>query len=101
MNSDPRLARENFEAQLKPVLAFAFRYAVRLTGNHEDGLDLVQDASVAAFRAFDQFETGTNFRAWFLRILTNRHFRIRKVASREPTERMQEAPDLWLYLQAK
>src|SRR5476651_1195217 len=45
--------------------------ACKLTRNPTEAEDLVQDAFVKAMRARDQFEAGTNMRAWLLRILTN------------------------------
>ncbi len=93
--------REKFEALLKPTLQPAYRYAVRLSGDRDAGMDLVQDASVAAYRAFHQFEAGTRFRAWFLRILTNLYFRTRKREARLPSVSLEEAPELYLYLRAK
>ena len=96
----PPARRDEFESLLRPVLALAYRYAVRLAGERETGMDLVQDASVAAFRAFDGFEAGSNFKAWYLRILTNRYFQVRR-ARRTPVVALDDAPELFLYLQAK
>lgn len=62
-------------------------------------MDLVQDASVAAYSAFHQFEPGTNFRAWFLKILTHRYYRTRKIAT--PVLNLEEVPELFLYTQSK
>lgn len=64
-------AREEFEALLAPVLDQAFGVALRLTRNRADAEDLVQEAALLAFRGFGTFERGTNFRAWFFRVLTN------------------------------
>ena len=64
-------------------------------------MDLVQDASVAAYRAFPQFAPGTNFRAWFLKIVTHRYYRTRQNAARLPSVSLDDAPELFLYLKAK
>jgi RNA polymerase sigma-70 factor, ECF subfamily len=70
----------SFEELLDPVLSPAYRLALGYTGNGPDAEDLVQEACLLAWRGFASFQTGTNFRAWFLRILTNAHFsRYRKV----------------------
>ncbi|CAN5318382.1 sigma-70 family RNA polymerase sigma factor [soil metagenome] len=45
--------------------------ACRLTRNPTEAEDLVQDALVKAMRARDQFQPGTNLKAWLFRILTN------------------------------
>jgi RNA polymerase sigma-70 factor (ECF subfamily) len=65
------MSREDFEALLAPVLERAWATARRLTRNDADAEDLVQDASLLAFRGFKSFQAGTNFPAWFLRILMN------------------------------
>jgi RNA polymerase sigma-70 factor (ECF subfamily) len=63
--------RKAFEELAYPLLDSAYRTALRLTGQAASAEDLVQDAFLRAFRGFDQFERGSNFRAWFFRILTN------------------------------
>jgi RNA polymerase sigma-70 factor (ECF subfamily) len=60
-----------FEALIAPVLPVATRAALGLTRNTADAEDAVQQAALQAWRAFGSFEEGTNFRAWFLRIVTN------------------------------
>src|SRR5262245_26048628 len=60
-----------FEALLSPILRMAYGTAVRLTQSRTDADDLVQDAALLAYKAFGTFERGTNFKAWFFRILTN------------------------------
>jgi RNA polymerase sigma-70 factor (ECF subfamily) len=45
--------------------------ACRLTRNPTEAEDLVQDALVKAMRAREQFQAGTNLKAWLFRILTN------------------------------
>ncbi len=60
-----------FETLLTPVLGIAYRAALHLTRDRSDAEDVVQEAALLAFRAFATFEPGTNFKAWFLRIVTN------------------------------
>lgn len=91
--------RQVFENYLGQVLDLAYRYAYRLAGNRDDAMDLIQDASVAAFRGFKSFTPGTNFRAWFFRILTNRHYSRPKSGRNNVS--IEEAPDLFLYEKAK
>jgi len=63
--------RKAFEDLAYPLLDSAYRTALRMTGQAASAEDLVQDAYLRAFRGFSQFERGSNFRAWFFRILTN------------------------------
>lgn len=63
--------RSQFEAQLKPWLDGLYASALRLTRNERNAEDLVQDTVMRAWRFFDRFEQGTNFRAWIFKILTN------------------------------
>jgi RNA polymerase sigma-70 factor (ECF subfamily) len=62
---------ESLESLLPPVLPVAYRTAYHLTRDSADADDIVQEAALNACRAFHTFEQGTNFRAWFLRIVTN------------------------------
>ena len=48
-----------------------FSVASRMTRGSSEAEDLVQDTILKAIRAKDQFEPGTNLKAWLLRILTN------------------------------
>jgi len=57
-----------FSALLEGVLPAALKTATFLTRNPDDAEDLVQDAAIQAFRAFGNFERGTNFKAWFLKV---------------------------------
>lgn len=94
------MGREEFEGLLKPILGIAFRYANRLAGESEAAMDLVQDASVQAFRARHTFQSGTNFKAWFLKILTNLFYAQRQ-RKRLDTSPLDDAPDAILYEHAK
>lgn len=60
-----------FEAEALASLDSLYRAALRLTRVPADAEDLVQDTYLKAFRAADQFEPGTNLRAWLFTILHN------------------------------
>jgi RNA polymerase sigma-70 factor (ECF subfamily) len=66
----PQLATD-FENDAIEHLPSLMGVAMRLTRNVAESEDLVQDTFVKAMRARDQFEPGTNIRAWLLKILTN------------------------------
>jgi RNA polymerase sigma-70 factor (ECF subfamily) len=56
---------------LTPVLNAAYGLALTLTRDRADAEDLVQDAALHAFRGFRTFQAGSNFKAWFIRIVYN------------------------------
>jgi RNA polymerase sigma-70 factor (ECF subfamily) len=97
----PPAAPVDFESLLAPVVDRAYGMALRLAGNRDDAQDLVQEAALLAFRGFHTFKPGTNFRAWFFRILVNCFYasqrRKRPEQSLEGME--EEAPLLHLYVQ--
>ncbi len=62
---------ENFEEQAIAHLDAMYAVACRMTKNPATAEDLVQDAMVKALRSRDQFQPGTNLKAWLLRITTN------------------------------
>ena len=88
----------SFEALFTNAANSAFGVAMRLTRNPADAEDLVQEAALLAYRAFDSFEPGSNFRAWFLKIVTNCYFsKRRREKSRPVTSDLDDTPDLYLY----
>lgn len=46
-----------------------YRASLRLTRNEDAARDLVQDAMLRAYRAFDTYTSGTNARAWLFSIV--------------------------------
>lgn len=99
MTSDPQA---EFEALLEPVLGPAFGLAISLTADPADAEDLVQEAALLAYRGFHTFQSGTNFRAWFMRILTNAHFGRKRKEKRRPTPvEIDEVPDHYLYTRSQ
>jgi RNA polymerase sigma-70 factor (ECF subfamily) len=92
----------NFEALLAGVLEQAYGTAMRLTGNAADAEDLVQDAALLAHRGFGSFTTGSNFRAWFYRILLNRFYsNYRRQRRSGIAVDLEDTPELYLYEQAE
>lgn len=62
---------DSFEVELLGHLDTLYSVSCRMTKGTTEAEDLVQDTIVKAMRARDQFEPGTNLKAWLLRILTN------------------------------
>jgi RNA polymerase sigma-70 factor (ECF subfamily) len=61
--------RASFENEALVHLDVLYRVALRLTGSPSDADDLVQETMLKAYRAWDQYEKGTNAKAWLLTIL--------------------------------
>jgi RNA polymerase sigma-70 factor (ECF subfamily) len=102
-SAEPAAAPADFESLLAPVVDRAYGMALRLTGDRDDAQDLVQEAALQAFRGFHTFRQGTNFRAWFFRVLVNCFYASRR--RRRPEVSMDEvdqaAPLLHLYIQTR
>jgi RNA polymerase sigma-70 factor (ECF subfamily) len=68
----------------------AYVFALQLTGNPDDALDVAQDAMVRFFRSLDRFDASRPVRPWLLRIVRNlvrdraRRMRVRRTESLEP-----------------
>jgi RNA polymerase sigma-70 factor (ECF subfamily) len=60
------------------------KYALSLTLDRDNALDLVQDTFLKAFRFFDKFEKGTNCKAWLFRIMKNTFINTYRKKSKEP-----------------
>jgi RNA polymerase sigma-70 factor, ECF subfamily len=87
-----------FEAELMPLLDRAYGLAYSLTHDRADAEDLVQEAALLAFRAFAQFKPGTNFKAWFYKILVNVFYgQLRKQRRQGETIDLESLPSLYLY----
>ncbi len=72
-----------FMGLLEPIQESLSRYVHRSAWNAEDAHDIAQHAISIAWREFDRFEKGTNFRAWMFRISINAVYRFNKQHKRE------------------
>ena len=98
MSRDPAAVQPTFESLFTVTMSSAYGVAMRFCHNQADAEDLVQEAALLAYRAFDSFEAGSNFRAWFLKILTNCYFsKRRREKSRPVTSDLDDTPDLYIY----
>lgn len=69
---DDAAKRRQFEEEALVHLDALYGRALRLTGGDEArSEDLVQEAILKAWRAWDSYELGTNCKAWLLTILRN------------------------------
>ena len=66
-----RSPQTDFECTAMPQIARLQRHALRLTRNHADAEDLLQETMTKAYVNFDSFRAGTDIVAWLHRIMTN------------------------------
>jgi RNA polymerase sigma-70 factor (ECF subfamily) len=93
-------ARARFEEEALQHLDALYRTALRMTHNPSDAEDLVQDALIRAYRFYDRFEPGTNFRAWLFKILTNTYINsYRRKQGRPQESSLEDTEDFFLYNQ--
>jgi RNA polymerase sigma-70 factor (ECF subfamily) len=85
---DDKLNR--FERLILPHLGAAYNLARHLTGNDQDAQDVVQEAYIRAFKAFDSF-SNVNSAGWILTIVRNTCYtRLKRNQSAQPMESFNE-----------
>lgn len=98
---DPEITdsdRTRLEELITPLLGPAYGFCVRLTRSGPDAEDLVQEAALNACKGFSTFEPGTNFKAWFFKIIVNTlRARFRRKRPEHYSVQFRDAPDLFLY----
>ncbi|RMD92867.1 MAG: sigma-70 family RNA polymerase sigma factor [Calditrichaeota bacterium] len=82
-DADREKTRE-FESLAFRHMDALYSTALRLTKNQLDAEDLLQDTYLRAFRFYDKFSPGTNFKAWIFKILTNTFINRYRKKLREP-----------------
>src|SRR5260370_40589093 len=75
--------RAKFERAVVSMRGPLYRHAYRLSRNHEDAEDLVQETMMKACAAFHKFQAGTNLNAWLYRILTNTFINVYRKNTRQ------------------
>lgn len=94
-----RRRRAEFERLFLPQLSSAYNFARWLTRDSQDAEDLVQEAFLKAFRAFDSYAGGDS-NAWLLRTLRNTYLTWLKQRQKQnvimlkDAYRNSEVPDL-------
>jgi RNA polymerase sigma-70 factor, ECF subfamily len=61
---------KEFSLLADPLMNQLYGTALKLTRDEENAKDLIQDTYLKAFKYFESFQTGTNFKAWIFRIMT-------------------------------
>ena len=75
-----------FEREVVPLRDLLYRHAFRMSHNHADAEDLVQETVLRAYAHFDSFRSGTKLNAWLLRILTNTYINGYRQKRRQPVQ---------------
>ena len=91
-------SQEEFIADAMQYAPQLFSSALRMTRNHADAEDLVQETFLKGWRSFHTFQEGTNLRAWLFRIMTNTYINKYNAKQRRPQEtELDEVEELFLY----
>jgi len=77
---------EAFASEALSYIDSLYGTALRLTRRTQDAEDLVQETYLKAFRAANQFERGTNLKAWLFTILHNTFRNVRRHDGRNPVD---------------
>jgi RNA polymerase sigma-70 factor (ECF subfamily) len=86
-NAEPADDRRiRFEEEAIPYMRRLYPAALRLTRNHCDAEDLLQETFAKAYLAFHQFSPGTNLKAWLHRILVTTFYSSCRKREREPVQ---------------
>ena len=71
-----------YESLVAAYQQLAFRVAYLITRDEGDAQDAAQEAFVRAYYALDRFRSGSSFKPWFLRIVSNQARNRRRSAGR-------------------
>jgi RNA polymerase sigma-70 factor, ECF subfamily len=96
-----RAGRREFEQLLTPLLDSLYGAALRITRDPSEAEDLIQETVLKAYRFFDRFQPGTNFRAWLLRVMTNLYInRYRRAERQGERVDLDDEEDVWIWAKA-
>jgi RNA polymerase sigma-70 factor (ECF subfamily) len=79
-----------FERDAFPLCPGLYGHALRLTRDHGEAEDLVQETMAKAFCGFHQFRDGTNLSAWLHRILFNTYITGYRRQQRRPAQSLTD-----------
>lgn len=75
-----------FEEEFLPLIDALNTFAYHLTLDEQTASDLVQDTYLKAFRFIDQYDRGTNAKAWLFKILKNAFINEYRRKKRQPVQ---------------
>ncbi|MCV7037662.1 RNA polymerase subunit sigma-24 [Mycolicibacterium moriokaense] len=80
------LLTARFERDAIPLINEFYRHALKLTHDHADAEDLLQETAAKAYAGFHGFRDGTNLAGWLYRILLNSHISSYRKQQRRPAQ---------------
>ncbi|UAA37977.1 sigma-70 family RNA polymerase sigma factor [Paraneptunicella aestuarii] len=96
--SDEQLIKKalsgNDNAWLKIVKRYekaVYNYGIRMTGNTEDALDLMQEVFISVYRNLATFRSEGSFKGWLFRIASYRCVEFYR--KKKPTQGLDDAPE--------
>jgi RNA polymerase sigma-70 factor (ECF subfamily) len=101
-SSDGVDVADRFARDVAPLTGALYRQAMRMTRNHADAEDLLQETLAKAFGSFGTFRQGSNLSAWLHRILVNTYISGYRRMQRRPAQySTEEVSDLQLSASAQ
>ena len=79
-------SHNNFEKELFPHMEALKTFAFHLTYNEDDADDLVQETYLKAHKFIENYDSGTNAKAWLFKILKNAYINEYRKKVRRPTK---------------
>jgi RNA polymerase sigma-70 factor (ECF subfamily) len=76
----------DFTSGTLPYRDQLFKSALRLTRSVEDAEDLVQETFLKAFKHYERYSEGTNFKAWLFKIMKNTFINSYRKKKLKPSE---------------
>jgi RNA polymerase sigma-70 factor (ECF subfamily) len=73
---------DRFLSLLRPIEGDLEKYCRRMTRDQREVADIIQNAVLRAYRAFDRYHEDASFRAWMFKILTNEIFTMNRKRGR-------------------
>ncbi len=71
MSKHSSTVEERFEQRIKPLLDRAAAYAYAIVHHREDAEDVLQEAAIKGFLAFESYDPSRPFKCWWFVIIRN------------------------------
>ncbi len=84
MSDIPATGMWDFGSKNLPYREQLFKSAIRMTRSVEDAEDLLQETYLKAFKYYERFSEGTNFKAWLFKIMKNTFINSYRKAKLQP-----------------